>query len=393
MKEKIIGMGLVMGLLAAGCREPWQRGVDESQGGGSASTSTSAETGRILVDVPGDGADTAVKRVAVWTEAGDVAIVNAGTGEVLSVAPGGGLGGDVDIAWDPWKSRLITFEGDPDAQWGEVASYPVEVVPGGVEIGSRKHEVWIDGIARLVASPFGPVILEESYGPRWRLVSPEGPTPSVAAPLPRSIATGPTPQGGFAIRALTYGFSDDAPEIWSAEVTPEGVETVGTPELTSVEEAVSPWAPVRWTPSEDGGYLARADSWNLGISSLDDEGVTTSTSAIVASVDRVEGLWDMGGPTLVALVRGSADVVIARFAPGGGVDCAATLDLPGDAKEAFSFFSRDVLVLSPDRLLVGTSAGVFAVSVPEGCPCVPVVEPGFQGDALRGPIAALVTLP
>lgn len=148
---------------------------------------------------------------------------------------------------------------------------------------------------------------------------------------------------------------------------------------------------MRWTPSEEGDYLARAEAGDLEVFRLDEDGLPLSAAAVAVGIDRVEAVSDMTDRTLAALVSGGADLAIVRLAPGGELACAATLDLPGEVKQASSFFSRDLLVLSPDRVLVATSAGVFAVVVPDGCPMFPVPDLGFGGDALRGPMAAVMT--
>ena len=62
-----------------------------------------------------------------------------------------------------------------------------------------------------------------------------------------------------------------------------------------------------------------------------------------------------------------------------------------EVRQAFSFFSRDLLIVGPSRVLVATTEGVFALDVPPGCPMTPWVDDAFEGDALRGPMDLVVT--
>lgn len=388
MKNITVSICLWFGALAAGCHEP--AGAPARIGSAEEILTAGAPP---LLDARGleerGFGPTATAHVALWTEDGDVAIADAATGEIVSVAASGAVA-ERDVAWDPWESRLVTVEASPDAEGGEIASYSVD--PGGA-LGPRRHEVWVDGIARVLASPFGAVVLEESYGERWRLASPGGPTPSVAAPRPMSIAVAPF-AGGMAVRALTYGFGDDSLEIWDASVTADGVSA---PMVTPLDDSASRWVPVRWVPVGEGGYLARVEEEEIAIAWLDPASTVTEIARLPAAGARVEAAAAVDPGTLILLVSaggqssGGVDVEILRFALGGEIGCRADIDLPGEVRQAFSFFSRDLLIVGPSRALVATTEGVFAIDVPAGCPVIPWVDAAFEGDALRGPMDLVVT--
>lgn len=405
MNDRIIPICLVLSALVVGCRGPSQETTDV-EGFGSMPTSPLGEqvTGEgcpspipeMSLSAPREEPPAVIDKVAVWTASGDVAIIDPDTGTVLSQVAGGGLGGDTDVAWDPWRNRVITFEGDAEGQWGEIATYEIRGGAGQigrlgqVTLGHRNHEVWVDGIARVTASPYGTVVLEEGYGQRWRLVSLSGrPTPSVPAPRPQSLVVGPAPHGHVRITALTYGFLGNTLEFWTTEVGGRGVEQ---PAVIPVDDFGVPWAPARWTESADGSLLGQALSGQLWISTVDAGGSAFPLASIPAGIDRVEAFVSTFDHTVAALVSGSADadLVIVRLVANGQLGCSATLDLPGAARKAGSFFSRDLLTISTGHLLAATSAGIFSVTIPSSCPLTPVIEQGFDGDALRGPMAPAV---
>src|SRR5688572_5731438 len=62
---------------------------------------------------------------AAWSAPGDLVLFDTATGAIVSQVPGAVLGGEVDLACDPWWSRILLFEGDPEEQWGEIASHPI----------------------------------------------------------------------------------------------------------------------------------------------------------------------------------------------------------------------------------------------------------------------------
>lgn len=327
--------------------------------------------------------------VAGWTDDGEVVLFDADTGAALAVAPGSDLGGERDLAFDPWRSRLIVFQSDAFDPWGEIAGYPVTAGDLDPWVGPRIHEVWVDGVARVAGSPFGTVVFEESYGPRWRLVRSDGePSSSVYAPRPASLATGLSPDGELRLTALTYGAEGDAADVRVALVEPEGVTAPVVVPL-SAAPASSPLA-ARWVESAGGGQLVDVDagSGDIVVSTFAGGGWPPWMAAGVGpGIERVEQAAALpGGGRLALLVTGAVDLVVVGVGAGGAPECAAALDLPGEVDPAGLFFARGVVAVGPDRLLVATSSGVAAVTVSDDCPPALAVDPGFDGEALRGPL-------
>lgn len=337
---------------------------------------------------PGESAASSKIPVAAgWTDGGDVVLFDTGTGHVLATAPGPGLGGERDVAVDPWYHRLIVFESDAADPWGEIVTYPLDDGDDGASLGARQHRVWIDGTARVTGSPFGVVVFEDGYGPRWRLVREDGtPTASVYGPRPASLATALLPDGGFRISALTYGPSGEAADLRVALVGPEGVEAPVTVPLVVTPPSTPPSA--RWVASAGGGHLVDVAAGDVVISTFAGGGwpplMPVGVGPGIARVEQAAAF--PGGERLALATTGTVDLVIAGIGPGGAPECAAALDLPGDVEEAALFFARGLAVVGPDRVLAATSEGVFAVTVSSGCPPALAVDPGFDGSALRGPI-------
>jgi hypothetical protein len=333
--------------------------------------------------------------VAARTAEGGVALVDIGSGAALASAAGGDLGGESDLVCDPWLSRVLAFEADADGEWGEIASYPIEQGAGDGEppvkaLGPRDHEVWVDGLARVAASPYGALVFEDGVaGPRWKLVSAQGLTPSAWGPRPAALETGLDAAGDFRIFALTYGPSGDALDIRTATVDPgDGIQ----PELTTPLSLLPPerLPSVRWAVASAGPYLLSAQGGDVVVS-VPVAGATSPWTAVPVGsfIERVEhavALQD--GPTLAALTSGEADVVLVRLDAAGSPACAAALDLPGEALKSTLFFSRGLAVAGPDRVLAATSSGVFAIDVSDACPLAVNADPTFAGDALRGPLDA-----
>ena len=90
---------------------------------------------------------------------------------------------------------------------------------------------------------------------------------------------------------------------------------------------------------------------------------------------------------MALLASGSADVVVLSIGAGGAPQCAAALDLPGEAPTPGALFSRGLVAVGPDRVLAATSAGLFALAVGDGCPPALEVDPRFDGSSFVGPIA------
>jgi hypothetical protein len=448
MRTPILLLFLVLALLAAACGEEARGSLPagaaprcgaadcEGVSGGGASgragagdaarpPRSAAEPGLAAGFAPTGGFVPTGALAAGWTAGGQLALFDMASGTIVSQAASGGLGGDVDVAWDPWGGRVLVVEGDAEGQWGEIASHAVSGEGAGAELGERHHEVWLDGVARVAASPLGAVLFEEGAAAMWKLIPAAGaPTPGLLWPRPISVEMALSASGDLAITGLTRGLEGNSLDVRTAIVAPGGVQAISIAPI-SVFPA-SDELSVRRVRSAVGEHLAAALSGDVGLSTLGPAGFSAPEMLGTTGVEGIEDAISLpgapgAGPALVLLTSGSADLVVARLGEGGAVECFAALDLPGKAARAPGFFARSLVAAGPDRVLVATSAGVAAVSisglagsglagyeltgsgladsrlagsgpassVATRCPLVLAVAPGFEGDALRGPLSPL----
>lgn len=363
----------------------------------ASSTASSGGAAEVAEGAGGDGGEIAAPRketaaVAGWNGEGDPVLFDTATGSVLAVAPGAGLDGGRDLVVDVWLSRLLVREGGTGSAPGEIASYPVVEVGSGLSLGPRKHEAWLDGPARLVASPFGAVVLGGDLGgePAWWLLSSPG-APSLAAysPLPASLATLLLPDGRLRVTALTHGASGDAADMRVALVDAGGVSAPVTVPLPVAP--VSAPLSARWAEVAGGGQIIEAAGGDVVVSTFAGGGWPPWMAAGVGpGIQRVEQAVSFaGGERLALLVSGAADVVILGVGAGGAPECAAALDLPGAPEPAGPSLARGLVVVGPERVLAATQGGVFLVAISGDCPPSLAVDPGFDGSGLRGPIDVL----
>ncbi|MBK8254757.1 MAG: hypothetical protein IPK82_19115 [Polyangiaceae bacterium] len=326
--------------------------------------------------------------LAAKTENGNTAVVNGTSGEILAQVQGSGWGGDVDMAWDPWGTRLFVLEASPSEEGAELVSSTVVLGKGQTPplLSPPKHEVWVSGIARLATSPFGPVIFENSYsGPRWRLVSEGKFVPSVFGAEPRSFTTYPTNSGALTIDALTYGAFDDALEIRSSTVDETGLSTPIASPFNLAPPNVPPSVRAVWK----GGLpilIAVFGSSILVSNPSHSKWVGLSVDDPLETLVQAELLGE--GNTILATATGDADVVAVHLDDDGQVECASTLDLPGHLTPSNHFFARTVVPAGAHSAFVGTSQGVFKIKALNSCPLTLQVDTAFSGSELRPPIAA-----
>lgn len=336
--------------------------------------------------IPDDPQPAAVPLAAGWTDAGDPVLFDSATGALIAGAPGGDLGGERDLVVDPWLARLLVFESDAEDPWGEIASYPLVAAGSGLLLGPRQHQVWVDGVARLAASPFGAVVFEDGYGPRWRLLRSDGqPSASVFGPRPASLQTTLLADGGFGLTALTYGPDGDSPDLRVATLLPDGVATPVMVPLPVLP--LSRPLSARWVESAAGGQVVDVASGDVLVSASAGEAPVLMPLGVGPGIERVEQAATFpGGGRLALLTSGAANLVVATVGAGGAPGCAAALALPGEPGKAGLFFARGLLVVGPERVLVATSSGVFAIAVSDECPPLLALDLAFDGEALRGPL-------
>lgn len=277
-------------------------------------------------------------RFAALAADGALVVADGASGAVLERAvPPAPI---VDLAWDPWADRLIAVEADPEGEGGELCAYPLP-------LGVGEHVAWLDGRARVLPAPPGIVVFEQSYGERWRLLG-AAPTSSLPAPPPSAAWMGPGPS----LFAVTEGALREVP------ISATGF---GAPATTPLPGGVV-------VVARDGGALAVEVP-------LPAPGMRAVAAAAV-------------GELVAVLAASPATLVVAALSADRTVTATAHLPLPGEVADPAPFFSRDLCGLGDDLVLAATSAGVFAARIgmgPEGIRLEPA--PGFDGSALRGPLA------
>src|SRR6185312_6105073 len=97
-----------------------------------------------------------------------------------------------------------------------------------------------------------------------------------------------------------------------------------------------------------------------------------------------------GGREVVLLLSGKTEVVALQIDAALGIGSMASVPLPGHPEPSTRFLSHDLAAQGTDRIVAATSAGVFAVDVDADAAGVTLgIDPTFQGQALRGPVAAV----
>ena len=364
--KNVTGTGLSLLLSLAGCGAP---------GGGNERAVTFDEDMTIT---------TAPPDLLAFDERSDLVLADGSSGAVTRITPAGAAG-DRDLAWDPWASRALLIQIGEDGEGGEIAAYPVTGAGSKADLGEREHLAWLDGRARILATPAGPVLFEESYGERWKLLG-ATPTASVIAPLPSSVWLEVEP-GGAELSALTVSGADGSASIRVAAVGPSGI---GAPTERPLGVPVSPSA--RLVPSRGGALLVDIAGQlivarRVGPASIP---IGPATALLpVAPGARIEAAITLGEDLVALLVSGSDEVVVLATGEDGAATGGWRIALPGAVRPTDRFASRDLAAQGVGRLLAATSAGVTAIGVSREGDITMTIEPGFDGAALRGPIAVL----
>ncbi len=328
----------------------------------------------------------AARLVAARREGG-LAVVDAASGAVVATAPATS-GRGRDGAVDPWARPSVAFGGEDDADGGELATLPLDRAG----IGAPRHLTWVDGDARIVATPFGVVVFEAGYGARWRLLPHDGaPGPSVTAPAPLSIAI-PAGPSGVSLRALVPADGGGL-ALATAAVGPAGL---GTPTLEAIDGLAAEGAAPRWveTPAMGGSLLVDVVRGEILVHRVSADGKAGPARRLEGSLasprSRLEHAAAIeGGRRLALLLSKPSRVVVVVLGDGLATGAAIAHDLPGNVRIEPRFFSRELVVLGR-RIFVATTEGVVALDVgadPGDPPLDPA--PGFPIEGLCGPLALM----
>jgi hypothetical protein len=311
---------------------------------------------------------------------GDVVVASGASGAVRASAH---VEGRIeDIAWDPWNARALVVVGEPEDEGGEIVCYAVGT-GGTTRLGRREHLAWLDGRARLLASPFGAISFEESYGERWKLLG-AAPTPSVIAPPPSS-AWLTVSASGATVRAFAGGARREA------EVSDAGIAAPSSQPIAGATGARLVRA-----PALGGEVLVSLSGDALALRVLRGDAVSApSVVPLDGQATGVEAVVALdAGRIVVALLSGIDAVGAFALDDEGSVESFTSLPLASEVVESGGLLSRDLAVLGAGRVLVATRDGVLAASVTRGAMGVQIaVSPSFEGASLRGPLAVISSSP
>ena len=336
--------------------------------------------------------------VGAFTEDGDVAVVDGDSGAVLGASPATASSSVRDVAYDPWSRRLVVFESDAEEQGGEIAEYGLTGSDESTSVLERQHRAWVDGIARIGASPLGILVFEDGYGPRWKVLWNDGtPSQGTAASRPASMWT-TVHSSGFMIHALTYGEAGLPPALdrRRAEVHPDQLLDPGSEALGLAPSGDPPTSRLVPTPALGDAALLDLEGGVPTLRLVDAAGaappVPLDVGRPIGRIEHVVGL--QGGEVLVALTSSPTGLLAVRIAPNGASDGHRWLELPGSARVEAQFYSRDLAALGDWRVIAATDEGLFAADLdlaPDGPELA--LDPDFDGHALRGPLDPIVAPP
>jgi hypothetical protein len=316
-----------------------------------------------------------------WTVAGDLALVDAQTGHVVSTSAGAGMGGTLDATVDVDADRVVTFEGDEESTWGEVATYALDRSTTPPSLGPRVVSALIDGDARVAAAPEGILVFSYGAATEWTILRDDNQvTLSAAGGRPWSVVTRASEKKRW-LTALAYDEAEDALSLRHATLdagalvlganTPLALNPNSTPRLARIA-------------AQDREAVISVEQGELSLRCLTNEalGVPTALSSFgAARVEATLGLKDSG--KLAILTSGPARVLVVELNDDCSVADVAGLDL-APVRVEDRFFSRDLVEVNPDRLIVATEAGAVAITIATTPKLTLALDPTFDGADLRG---------
>jgi hypothetical protein len=335
-----------------------------------------------------------VADLVAWTPGGDLAIIDGHTGAIRQAVTTLELSGERDVAYDPWKNRALIFEGDDEAQGGEIAAYPLAAGPSGPTLGPRIHQAWtLDGDVRLLPSPLGTVVFEDRGGERWRVLWNGGAAGApVPAPRPMSAWLTTGPGGGLTVHGLAYGPSsgelDDVhATVGSAAIAPAVVAPFGVGAAT-----LPPSARLVPAPARGGALLLDVDGSFITVRGASGASLGSPALAPLGATGlRIESAIALfGGEIVLLLMSGTTELVALEIDQQLVVASVARVALPGQPAASTRFLSHALAVQGLSRVAAVTGAGITSIQIWKDLLGVHLlVDPIFAGTGLRGPMAAL----
>lgn len=295
-------------------------------------------------------------------------------------------------------AQVVTLALDEEQISGRLVVRPFS----GAAFARPKDLGQYEGFVRTLATKRGAVVFQEDLGQRWILARSDGAwTPSKSCPIPRSILDVIEREDETRIVALARSADDEA--VWvEATVGDTGVrecvvELVAAP-LSSSARAVR--------LAEVGDVVADVRDGLLQLGLLDAEG-DVSLASTDLETERIEVAipWRIRAPSSTSGGASSTAIVVVTSAPpavvvvevistdddGVAIGAIASAGLRGEVEPAWSFFRRNVAIVS-GQLFVASDAGLDSfVLDPDSWTLEPVL---LDDDvaALRGPIASAPSL-
>lgn len=304
--------------------------------------------------------------VAFATE-GDLVIFDPVTGDIKARSGPIHDSRPVDVAFDPWSSKLTVYHAYEDA-WGTVLSYPLRedgTLADPESLGD------VGGDARLLATPHGTLLFHREDDEDWTLLDGSAsahnvvaePSPMAAFLDPKSRVHGLTckDEEGLSVRSVLVD------EAGFGEVT---TSLLGRP-------CTSAWLYDDTLFEVDDGKLVVRSLSDLALpvrSTFDIE-----TSAIVAGAS---------APGLYVLLVNAPPRALLFTATETGVALTSSATLPDVAWDT-KLFTRNAII-AKQRVFAATMKGVMAFDITseDGVPTL-VPDNEFAGKHLRGPLEHL----
>ncbi len=335
--------------------------------------------------------------LAATTSDGAVVVLRASDGAELAREASSGLGGLIDLTHDVTRGDLVLYEENDEGEGAAIGRFPLTLGGGIAKLEPRMKVAWVDGVARLLATPEGRVSFEENIGQRWKLDVPNGgPLPSIACPRPASVAI-VGEDGARRLVGVSAPFPDEGP-LRRLEVS---VGPSGFGDCHERDIAGAP-ASARLVVLPDGReLLVGVASSGVVVTSMVD-GVLAPERALGIEAQTVEQAIVVGEAAnrIALLTSGPPRVIVIGLSAAGSelsIASRTSIDLPVDVRREQRFFSRE-MAYTQGRIFVATKSGVVAVDlVDDGAE--PTLEPAsfagvtaFVPNDYRGALVPLGSL-
>jgi hypothetical protein len=303
--------------------------------------------------------------LAATTSDGAVVVLRASDGAELAREASSGFGGLIDLTHDVTRGDLVLYEENDEGEGAAIGRFPLTLGGGVAKLEPRVKVSWVDGVARLFATPEGRVSFEENIGQRWKLDVPNGgPLPSIACPRPASVAI-VGEEGARRLVGVSAPFPDEGP-LRRLEVSmgPSGLGECHEREIAGAPSSA------RLVVLPDGRELVVGVAGAGAIVSSMVDGVLSPELAVGIDAETVEQAIVVGEASnrIALLTSGPPRVIAIDLSTAGSplsIVSRASIDLPADVRREQRFFSRE-MAFTHGRIFVATTSGIVAIDVLDG---------------------------